>query len=578
MVRCVEPGDSRAVARRLAGFRVLNGLDPKAARLIARAGTWFCLPGGAELERLGAADRALFFVLSGTVSVHVDDGRGGLESVAHVPAGETLGEMSLLTDEPHSARLFAHRDTELFSLDRKAFERVAATYPELMRNLSILLIERLRRTTHRAAVRHGGRSVAFLAAYPSVDVNALASRVVTALWAMGIKATCLDSSDAGRPSEWYHGVEAAHDLVLYLASPHDPVWSRQAERQSDRVMLVINESDVDPEPAANSTFETRKPADRIVLADANPKRRTGPIGDGLRHLVRAGNTADVARLARFVAGRAIGLVLSGGGARGFAHLGVIRTLREAGIPIDAAGGTSMGAIVAAGLALEWSTDELTQRMREAFVDTNPISDLTVPTVAFFGGRKVRSLLDRAFGDHRIEETPLPFFCVTSDLTLGTDEAHRAGRLSDKLRASVAIPGILPPVVMEGRVHVDGGVMNNLPVDHMARLSAGPIIAIDVSGDTRLPAANGTAAPNILSILIRTGTVGNEWQRREARRAAALVLDPPIDEIGFRDWLAFDRAVAIGAEHAWERLNTDTDAFARLGMADWTRRAERRAAS
>jgi NTE family protein len=566
MSSAYEPGDSREIARRLSSFRALAGLDAKAVRLIARAGSWFCLPGGAELERAGATDRCLFFVLTGTVSVHVDDGRGALECVAHVPAGETLGEMSLLTDEEHSARLFAHRDVELFALERRAFERVAAEHPALLRNLSLLLVERLRRTTQRVAVRHACRAVALVAAHPSVEVAPLAGSLLRALAGLGVRAASLDASDAGRPADWYHAVEAANDLVLYLATPHDPVWSRQAERRADRVMLVLRDVDDDVEPPAPTGRALRKPADRIVLAGRTARAPASPVGDGLRHLVRESRADDVQRLARFVAGRAVGLVLSGGGARGFAHVGVVKALREASIPIDAVGGTSMGAIVAAGVALEWTTEELAERMREAFVATNPISDLTVPTVAFFGGRKVRTLLERAFGAARIEETPLPFFCVTSDLTLGADEAHRAGRVADKLRASVAIPGILPPVVIDGRVHVDGGIMNNLPVDHMGRLSAGPVIAVDVSGDTTLPASNGVSAPNILSILIRTGTVGNEWQRREARRRAAVLLDPPIDEIGFRDWHAFERAVAIGEAHAWARLSEDAGIFGRLGLA------------
>ena len=153
-------------------------------------------------------------------------------------------------------------------------------------------------------------------------------------------------------------------------------------------------------------------------------------------------------------------------------------------------------------------------MKEAFVATNPMSDFTVPKVSFFSGRKVRRLLSHHFGKSRIEDLTLPYFCVTADLTDGVDCAHRHGMVAERLAASVALPGLLPPLVIDNHVHVDGGIMNNLPVDHMSRLISGPIIAVDVCGNTSL-ASEGGSVPGILSILARTGTVGNEWQRRKS---------------------------------------------------------------
>jgi len=198
---------------------------------------------------------------------------------------------------------------------------------------------------------------------------------------------------------------------------------------------------------------------------------------------------DIHRLARFVSGRAVGLVLAGGGARGFAHIGILKALTEAGVPIDQLGGTSMGAIIAAGVAAEWDTRDLAKRLRHAFVETNPLSDYTFPLIALFRGRKVSQLLRQNFGEIRIEELPKPFFCVSSDLTSGRIHVHRSGPLWRALRASVALPGILPPVTHHGHLLVDGGVMNNLPVDVMAQNPHGPIIASDVTGEIDLHASD-----------------------------------------------------------------------------------------
>jgi NTE family protein len=278
---------------------------------------------------------------------------------------------------------------------------------------------------------------------------------------------------------------------------------------------------------------------------------------------------DVQRLARFVAGRSVGLVLAGGAARGYAHIGVAKALIEAGVPFDRLGGTSMGAIVAAGLALEWDVDELIARIRDAFVVHTPLSDFTLPLIALLRGRQASSLLRKHFGDVLIEEMPKPFFCVSSDLTTGRIHVHRSGLLWRALRASAAIPGILPPVTTRhGHLLVDGGVMNNLPVDVMAAQDPGPVVACDVMGEIDLHAADRRygersiwwllwqrmrGTPSIVSILLRSGTVGSEAQRRLVREKADFLFEPPLSEIGLRDWKSLDQAIADGYAHARVRI-------------------------
>jgi NTE family protein len=236
--------------------------------------------------------------------------------------------------------------------------------------------------------------------------------------------------------------------------------------------------------------------------------------------LRPGCAADQERLARLIMGRAVGLVLSGGGARGLAHVGVVKALREAGVPLDLVGGTSMGAIVAACLAVEWDDVELTQRLRRAFVEANPLRDYTLPFVALVRGRVMASLLRDAFGGTRIEDLWRPFFCLSTNLSSGRAVVHREGPLWRALRASAAIPGVLPPVIEAGEVLVDGGVINNLPIDVMRGLGRGPVIAVDVVADralTRVPPeledctpwqwlAHGRRyVPSIAAVLIRAGT-------------------------------------------------------------------------
>jgi NTE family protein len=288
------------------------------------------------------------------------------------------------------------------------------------------------------------------------------------------------------------------------------------------------------------------------------------------HHVRG--AADVERVARLIAGRATCLVLSGGGARGFAHIGVIRALEEAGRPIDAVGGTSIGAIMGAGAAAGWSSAEMTERFRRTFVATNPLSDYTLPIVSLIAGRKVARLLQEEFGDRDIVDLPLPYFCVSSNLTSGRAVAHRAGPLVRWLRASVAIPGVLPPVVEGGEVFVDGGATNNLPVDVMRGLGRGTVIGVDVGANESFVADDEAidAPPawrallglrarrrrvNILQILVRSGMVNSAAVTATHRDMTDLLLTPPLAAIDMLDWRAFDRAIEAGYRHARERLAT-----------------------
>ena len=228
------------------------------------------------------------------------------------------------------------------------------------------------------------------------------------------------------------------------------------------------------------------------------------------------------------------------------------------------GGTSMGAIICAGLAMEWSVDELQQRVHDAFVNSNPLNDYTLPLVSLVKGRKMERLFERNFGWVRIPDLWRPYFCISSNLTTGDLHIHRRDRLTEALRASVALPGVLPPKIIKDGVLVDGAVLNNLPVDVMRGMHRGPIIAVDVARDramtpemvaldARRSWLSWLLEPPIVSILMRAGTVTGEPHLAEQARAADLLIEPPLGDIDIRNWRAFDQAVEIGYAHASEVL-------------------------
>ncbi|HVV27906.1 MAG TPA: patatin-like phospholipase family protein [Rhizomicrobium sp.] len=568
---------------RLKSFPLLESVGDAALRNLLSEANWFALPGGMLLDREGDNRAALFLVVTGSLGVFVDGEQGQRRMIAHVPAGETVGEMSLIAPSSnHNAQLVALRDSELLRISPEGFETLIGRHPRVMMNLMQILVRRLKDANRGRDDRLRPKTFAIVPLQEGLDDAPIAHRLARALADMGSRAAVLDASAAEQTAEWFNTFEAAHDVVFYRGDAPNSPWTNLCLRQADRILLLARANRPLPlAPLDLPAFKERAsglpellllhPDGASAVLPDRFSTRSGLFSN--HHHLRAGHAGDIARVARFIAGRAVGLVLAGGGARGFAHIGIIQALREAGVPFDQLGGTSMGAIIAAGLAREWGLEEMRERMRAVFVDDNPLSDFTLPLIALVRGRKVSARLRQHFEEVSIEELPLPFFAVSSDLTTGRIHVHRDGPLWRALRASVALPGILPPVTHHGHLLVDGGVMNNLPVDVMREqtLDAGPIVACDITGEInlqvqderygerpwwRLLSQRMRGQPSILSILMRSGTVGSEAQRRVVREQCDYLIEPPMPDIGLRDWKKFDAAIRQGYETARACIERD----------------------
>jgi NTE family protein len=346
----------------------------------------------------------------------------------------------------------------------------------------------------------------------------------------------------------------------------------------DRLFLV-GAADHSPPPAppvADDWDDAGQRTDLILLRDPRMPRPSNTRAwlDVLKpgrwfHAVE-GLFDDTARIARLITGSSVGVVLSGGGARAYAHIGALKALREAGTPIDFIGGASMGAVIGAGPALGWSDEELEHHIRQAFVLSDPLADIAPPIIAMTHARKVKALMKEAFGDVQMEDMLLPFFAVSTNLTSGKLEVHREGTLRHALRASISIPGVMPPVVMNGQVLVDGAVLRNFPSDVMRRLNSGPVVGVDVS-TTRgvdpetlenppswwrwILSGAWKHGPPIVSILMRSATLSSEAERMQARAETDLLILPTPEGVDIRDWKAYAPAVTAGYEAAQAALDS-----------------------
>jgi NTE family protein len=562
-----------SLGRQLSSVPLLSALDESSLVALQTELEWLSLPGGTTLFREDQVADALYVVITGCLGVTVRSRDGHDVLVARCQAGEIVGEMGLLGGGRRSATVAALRDTVLLRLGKSSFERLVERHPRSMLSIVAQLVQRLRTTTRRAGAETANRTVALIPVGQDLHHRGIAGDLADQWASGGERIVLLDSESSGHTAEWFNAVEAASDRVLYYAEPTLSAWTRLCLRQADRVVFMAPAKSTFSVPAwpTGQAKDWRQPLDLVLLHDragvikqtAEEWRKHLPI-DLVCH-VRSDNVVDLARLARLLNGTAVGLVLGGGGARGFGHLGILRALHEALIPIDMIGGCSMGAIVGAGVALEWDDAEIRGRLRRAFVDSNPINDYTVPFFSLVRGDKVARRLEEHFGSVRIENLWRPYYCVSTNLTAGRLAVHRDGLLLDALRASVSIPGLLPPVMIDGEAHVDGGVINGLPIDVMSS-RCGAVIAVDVASDPLvMPFPNIDCKPSlwqflrqarippIVDLLMRAATVNSDALARRVRAQASILFQPPLATVNLLDWQACDRAIDIGYRYAIEKL-------------------------
>ena len=389
-----------------------------------------------------------------------------------------------------------------------------------------------------------------------------------------------------RLAAWLSEQEQRHRVVVYEADRDATEWTRRCLRQADRVVFVGRAaSDPAPLNEVEAAFWPSGVATKSALVLVHEPAVGRPSGterwlehrpvDSYYHL-RGGVVLDIERLARHLLGRATSVVLSGGGARGFAHIGVLRALDEAGVPVDLVGGASQGAIIGALYALGHDHRSILDVVRRDFVDRGiqGLRDCTLPIVSLFNGRRAVQMVKTMFAETRIEDLWLSYFCVSSNLTRASCEVHRTGVLHKCLRASAGVPGFYPPFPFNGDLLVDGGVLNNLPVDVARELSAGPVIAVDVAAPDDLttrvggfdsmsgwrllaerlnPFASAPRLPNIAQILARAATLASIYHCESARRVADLYLQPPVERFGMLEWKALDDIAELGYRYAVEQI-------------------------
>ena len=345
----------------------LRDAPPRALKAAENETKYFGLPGGWQLFAPGEPSDQIYFVLSGSLGAFRVNANGSMELLGHIRAGEPVGEMSMIAGEPHENAVFALRDTELLSMSRTGFMQLVRSDPQILERLTRVIMVRMRQARKKTGRSAEPRVFGLISTSPTIDLKQRARVLATELQAMGLRVAIVGEEAVGMPAAYFDELETRNEIVLLCATMGDTPWFKMTQRYSDRIWLLAR---ADARPSIPLMPEETSPArqfrlvDLVLLHHATPHDTTRTLewkyaADAARVLHWTGmDDEDCRRLARTMSGKSVGLVLSGGGARAYAHIGVIRALREANCPIDFIGGASMGAIVAAAFACGWSDAEI----------------------------------------------------------------------------------------------------------------------------------------------------------------------------------------------------------------------------
>ena len=438
----------------------------------------------------------LYYVESGRFRVVVNQ----KELVANVSSGEIIGELAFFAGGVRTADVIAERDSIVLGISRQDFEAISKEHPELNSTLLALIASRLATTTAlgRSISERPARIIALMGAgsskLPEGLVAALAEALTTIVGqGTHVKTKCYDQSMAehgGGYHKWLSDEEAKGSYILVDTSGPKR-WSERVCRNADSLLLVADNTTTDRQinPFEESAFRWISPHHRSLLiirgkqnqAISGSRSWIDPREIRLHHHLALDSQADFSRLSRFLTGNAIGIVLAGGGALGCAHLGVIKALQKANIPLDFIGGTSAGAAMGCAIASGLSVEEVLGQMEDMFVKAGAMRKITLPIHSLLDPTVFDQQLKLRYGYDDITDQATNFFATSTNLSTNTLHTHRSGPRWEAIRASGSLPTILPPFIDDQKnILVDGGVLNNSPVSVMHELKSGPNIVVNLS--------------------------------------------------------------------------------------------------
>lgn len=576
---------------------LFKDLDKKACSDLAKVLLAKKIPAGTLLYSEKHPPEGVYIVVQGRLAVYKND---DTVPIWELSSKDHTGDSVILTHLVQPLHVKALRDSDLLIIPKEQFLQFLQKHPIALKNICKELGSFLHQSIAGfPAKKKPAKVIALLPHSKEVHVHALGKDLASYLLLAvcisqkeatemhpGLDLKRISSQDRSKLSHSLTRLEEDHSF-LFLICEHNPSdWTKFCLQSADQIFIFAKgDAKAFLSEAENWLFSSdhvlaRK--DLILLHEEKKKPKGTQEWFQERKItshqhVYPKDKHSLERLARIISGKGVGLVLSGGGARGIAQIGFLMAALEKNAPIDFIGGTSVGSIIAALYALGWNWNDLNTKTADIFVHEGGLIDMTFPFAALLKGQKAYDKIVKHTGEICIEDLPTPFFCMSSNMTLKEPKIHQRGLLREALRASISLPGIFPPVYSQHEILVDGGLFNVLPVDVMAEhFDAGRMIGIDSSANLESkhyenfpPSVSGwkllwekwrgyrKKVPPIMSILSRTTEISGQRKKRSVtqQKIADFILRPPVGQYGTLEFESYEKIKNIGYEYALEQWET-----------------------
>ncbi|MCG6147674.1 cyclic nucleotide-binding domain-containing protein [Leptospira levettii] len=607
--RSVFRPEPRRIKELISSVSLFQGVGTKLISELEQQMEWIFLPGGETLMRQGDKADGMYVVVNGSLVYEVRNDQGLVVSTGNFSKGDIIGEMALLTGEPRTATVVATLSCEIVKISTVAFESVFSKHPPSMLAITKLIADRF--TKDRMGKRTVKKTRSIITLFPlqkDLSVRDFAHNLASALKKIG-RTIIVESKDFKKKKgdrehavsdilESLYHLQDTHDFLILCPDFEDKLWTETILHHTNRILLLSDAKKADvlsPEEIRflGDSEESHGPIRELVLLYSDPNQKPKNISnltkirkiDVVRH-IRTYSHHGFESLTRFITGRSIGLALGGGGAKGFAHIGLIKAMQEENIPIDMIGGTSAGALMASIYALGNDAPSLERIAKSLMSDKKTLNDYTVPVVSLIRGKKFNTVIKSFVGETMIEDLWLPYFAVATSLSKAQKVIIDRGPLWKALRASASIPGILPPFFENNELLVDGAMLDNIPGAVMREKGADFVISVALAseGDSAadelfgriypknnsgaLPSAlrllfkrlfrkaqNFKEAPNLLSLLMRATFVASDAAMAQAKAESDIFAELPVEQYGLFDWKKFYELVEIGYRYGKTHAKT-----------------------
>lgn len=593
---------------------------------------WLFIESGRAVYRQGEESDSTFIVLSGRLRSVITHENGKKELVAEYGKGDLVGIVEVITQTPRGTTVMAVRDSELAKLPEGLFNAIKKRFPGVVSTLINLLGHRILGTWQKPTIsktldtRPTQSNFSTIAIVPISDDVPLTSftyelyhslcsirstlRLTSEYVRSILGKSIMDLNNEYRLTTWLAHQEDQYKIALYQCDYSFSSWTQRCIRQADCILLVtlgnkqptLGKYEKDIERLALRTHkelilihreDSDLPSNTVEWLNIRSwvsshhhvqcpkrifsKRSVSVISEQYEKILQTEVNihSDYSRLARWLTGTSVGLVLGGGGARGAAHIGMIKAIQEAGIPIDMVGGVSIGAFMGAvwcserdiiGMtrkASSWA-ESMTNRWRQ-------VLDLTWPSTSMLTGQYFNHTLISALGETQIEDLWLPYFTITTDISASKMRIHTHGSLWRYVRSSMSLSGYMPPLCdpIDGHLLLDGGYINNLPADIMRNLGAKHVLAIDVGSQDDMDFTNygdslsgfwllwkrfnpftaSVKVPNLEDIQSRLAYVSCVRQLEVVKTSDyCQYIRPPIDKYKTLQFKSFEEIKEVGYQH------------------------------